>query len=100
MVASVRKTMRSSVPCSSWIDSFSLLDIQVVSLMRDYYISLVCQVDFARNIPSSVAYSFHQTEERAVRGVICGASGGGTVQRPPASASCFRRHWLSLKEPI
>src|SRR6266702_4013567 len=26
--------MRSSVPCSSWIDSFSLLDIQVVSLRR------------------------------------------------------------------
>src|SRR5438067_11205723 len=37
--------MRSSVPCSSWIDSFSLLDIQVVSLKRDYYVSLACQVD-------------------------------------------------------
>ena len=44
--------MRSSVPCSSWIDSFSLLDIQVVSLKRDYYVSLACQVDFARNNPS------------------------------------------------
>src|SRR4030095_5783961 len=36
--------MRSSVPCSSWIDSFSLLDIQVVSPIRDYYVSLACQV--------------------------------------------------------
>src|SRR5947208_14340657 len=44
--------MRSSVPCSSWIDSFSLLDIQVVSLKRDYYVSLGCQVDFVRNNPS------------------------------------------------
>src|SRR5215472_3721750 len=44
--------MRSSVPCSSWIDSFSLLDIQVVSLKRDYYVSLACQVDFAQNNPS------------------------------------------------
>src|SRR5262245_39334289 len=39
--------MRSSVPCNNCIDSFSLLDIQVVSLMREYCISLVCQVDFA-----------------------------------------------------
>jgi hypothetical protein len=44
--------MRSSVPCSSWIDSFSLLDIQVVSLKRDYNVSLVCQVDFVRDNPS------------------------------------------------
>jgi hypothetical protein len=44
--------MRSSVPCSSWIDSFSLLDIQVVSLKRDYDVSLACQVDFVRNNPS------------------------------------------------
>src|SRR3981081_2771226 len=44
--------MRSSVPCSSWIDSFSLLDTQVVSLKRDYYVSLACQVDFVRNNPS------------------------------------------------
>src|ERR1700747_3286961 len=44
--------MRSSVPCSSWIDSFSLLDIQVVSLKRNYYVSLGCQVDFVRNNPS------------------------------------------------
>src|SRR5215472_16184922 len=44
--------MRSSVPCSSWIDSFSLLDIQVVSLMKDYYASLACQVDVVRNDPS------------------------------------------------
>jgi len=44
--------MRSSVPCSSWIDSFSLLDIQVVSLKGDYYVSLACQVDFVRNNPS------------------------------------------------
>src|SRR6266567_1473120 len=48
IVASVRRTMRSSVPCSSWIDSFSLLDIQVVSLKRDYYVSLACQVDFVQ----------------------------------------------------
>jgi len=33
-------------------DSFSLLDIQVVSLKRDYYVSLACQVDFVRNNPS------------------------------------------------
>src|SRR5437667_11734406 len=46
--------MRSSVPCSSWIDSFSLLDIQVVSLKRDYYVSLACQVDFVRDNPSQV----------------------------------------------
>src|SRR6266567_492272 len=38
--------MRSSVPCSSWIDSFSLVDIQVVSSKRAYYVSLACQVDF------------------------------------------------------
>src|SRR5262245_10791004 len=44
--------MRSSVPCSSWIDSLSLVDIQVVSLKRDYYVSLACQVDLARNNPS------------------------------------------------
>src|SRR5436309_13192927 len=44
--------MRSSVPCSSRIDSFSLLDVQVVSLKRDYYDSLVCQVDFVRDNPS------------------------------------------------
>jgi hypothetical protein len=43
--------MRSSVPCSNWIDSFSLLDIQVGSPKRDYYVSLVCQVDFVRNNP-------------------------------------------------
>src|SRR5882757_574898 len=48
MVASVRKTMRSSVPCSNRIDSFSLLDIQVVSLKRDYYLSLACQVDLGQ----------------------------------------------------
>src|SRR5437016_13460939 len=41
--------MRSSVPCSSWIDSFSLVDIQVVSQKRDYYLSLACQVVFERN---------------------------------------------------
>src|SRR6266576_1411499 len=52
MVASVRRTMRSSVPCSNWIDSFSLLDIQVGSPKKDYYVSLVCQVDFVRNSPS------------------------------------------------
>src|SRR5262245_6692593 len=40
--------MRSSVPCNSWIDS-SLLGIQVVSLMRDYYVSLACLVDFAHS---------------------------------------------------
>src|SRR5438132_13598018 len=44
--------MRSSVPCSSWIDSFTLLDIQVVSLKKAYYVSLACQVDFALNNPS------------------------------------------------
>ena len=43
---SVRKTMRSSVPCSSWIDSLSLLDIQVVSRKKDYSISLGCQVEW------------------------------------------------------
>src|SRR6266496_2755619 len=52
IVASVRKTMRSSVPCSSWIDSFSLLDIQVVSLKREYYVSLACQVDSREITPS------------------------------------------------
>src|SRR5882762_1617472 len=44
--------MRSSVPCRRWIDSFSLLGIQVVSLRRDYYVSLACQVDFVRINPS------------------------------------------------
>jgi len=44
--------MRSSVPCSSWIDSFSLLDIQVVSLKREYYVSLACQVDSREITPS------------------------------------------------
>src|SRR6266576_4644531 len=56
--------MRSSVPCSSWIDSFSLLDIQVVSLKRDYYVSLACQVDFVRNNPSRTT-----PQELAVRGL-------------------------------
>src|SRR4029077_2912970 len=33
------------------MDSFSLLDIQVDSLTTHYYLSLGCQVDFARKEP-------------------------------------------------
>src|SRR5258707_1860052 len=99
--------MRSSVPCSTWIDSLSLLDIQVVSLKRDYYVSLVCQVDFVRNSPSRKRRGLtvrglpkHMTIEKTAYVFIWNPE---SIQKQGfgkwKGRECFRSDWAWLGKP-
>src|SRR5215470_9637118 len=57
--------MRSSVPCSSWIDSFSLLGIQVVSTER-----LLCFTCLSRGLRAKSSSSLKQAEVRICAEVV------------------------------